>query len=256
MSLKDQLKNSYLDWLRENISANDLSNGAVEFTSPLMDRHNDHLQIYAMQKNGKIILTDDAYIIDDLIMNGYDIDSTRRRKEIFYSIINGLGVKRSESNELYVEATLENFPQKKHMLLQAMLSVNDMFVLNSSTIQTVFLEDVENFLINSDIRYSQQISFIGRSGLPHTFEFLIPSSRNAPERLIKTINLPNQDQAKITLFSWNEIKDDRKSGTQLYTFLNDSNKRVKPDVLDAFSQYEIKPILWSKRKDYIKELSA
>lgn len=254
-SFSDNLKSSYLSWLKENIILKDV-NGAIEITSPFLDRHNDHLQIFAIPSGNKIKLTDDSYIISDLSMSGCDIDSTIKRKEILRSILNGYGVKRSERDELYVETTIDQFPQKKHMLIQAMIAVNDMFMTSSLNVHSIFLEEVENFFLNHQIRYTEQIIITGKSGLPHKYDFVIPRSQHSPERIVSAINNPNIDKAKLVLFAWSETRATRKEGTRLYAFLNDTQKPISPDVLHAFQEYDIKTVQWNERKNYIDELAS
>lgn len=254
-TLKESLKNSYLHWLKEKIVINDHKD-FIEITTPFMDRHNDHLQIYVIPSGDKFILSDDGYIINDLLLTGCDIDSTNKRKETLKSILNGFGVRRSEKNELYIETSIEQFPQKKHMLLQAMLAINDMFMTSSMNIQSIFLEEVENFFMQHRIRYSEQIIITGKSGFQHKFDFVIPRSYVRPERLISTVNNPNIDKAKSILFAWSETKDTRKEGTMLYTFLNDSQKPVGSDIINAFKEYDVRTVLWNERHKYIEELAS
>ena len=100
---------AYLSWLRERITFANI-NGTFEINTPFLDNHNDHIQLYIMQKNGQIVITDDGYTISDLTMSGCDLSSVRR-KDVLQGIINGFGVK-SDGRELYVEATERNYPQK------------------------------------------------------------------------------------------------------------------------------------------------
>ncbi len=81
MQLKDQLKDSYLGWLKENISFKDIDN-AIEITTPLMDRHNDYLQLYVVPNGDKLCITDDGYIINDLLLSGCDLHTSKKRKEM------------------------------------------------------------------------------------------------------------------------------------------------------------------------------
>lgn len=256
MSVTDQLISSYTEWFRQNISAEEIKEDIIEITSPFLDRHNDFLQIYATIKDGKIHLTDDGFIINDLAMSGCSVDNTPRRKEIFQSILNGYGVKRSYRDELYVSATFENFPQRKHMLLQAMMAINDMFMTSHSNVSTIFFEEVEKFFIENGIRYSDQISLTGKIGLTHTYDFIISGFKETPDRLISTVNNPSPDRAKIEIFGWNEIKDTRRRPTSLYVFLNDKNKQIAPDIIAAFDEYGITGVPWSQRNQYTEELSA
>src|SRR5262245_28548115 len=147
----DQLIDAYVDWLRQGFSAASLEN-ACELTTPFLDRHNDHLQVYAVKQNGKIILSDDGYILSDLRTSGLDL-RTPKRKAVFDSVLNGFGV-RVEKGQLVVEASERNLGQRLHLLVQAMISVNDMFVMAQPRVATFFWEDVRHFLEANEVRYS------------------------------------------------------------------------------------------------------
>src|SRR5262245_3109791 len=120
-----KLVDAYVGWLKARITFVEL-NGACEITTPFLDRHNDRLQIYVERAPQGLRLTDDGYIIGDLEGSGFTLD-TSLRKQMLESTLNGFGVRLSPENELYVETSEQNFPQKKHALIQAMLAVNDMF---------------------------------------------------------------------------------------------------------------------------------
>lgn len=251
---QDQLKASYINWLNEKITIKDI-NGVFQITTPLLDRNNDRLQIYVAQNGDSLTLSDDGHIIDELQMSGCDVFSTNRRKEILDTILNKYSVKR-EGEELFVKANLNDFPQKKHFLLQAMLSVNDMFMTSRDNVTGIFLEEVESFLYQHDIRFTDNISFVGKSGFTHNFDFVIPRYKNTPDRILKAINNPTREKAESLLFSWDDTKENRKSETILYAFLNDSEKKIGRNILSAFAQYDVKPVPWTLKSNFIKELSV
>ncbi len=103
----------------------------IEITTSYLDRHNDYLQIYVKKTNGGFLLTDDGYIIDDLKQSGCKLDS-QKNQELLQMTLNGFGVQK-EGNELQVHASAESFASRKHNLLQAMLTVHDMFYLGIKT---------------------------------------------------------------------------------------------------------------------------
>ena len=245
--------NSYVDWLKSKIQLTEI-NGYLEITTPFLDRHNDHLQIYVQQEGDKLLLSDDGYIISDLLMQGCDISSSRR-VNVMQTILNGLGVK-LDNDTLIVEARPDNYPQKKHALIQAMISINDMFMLSKARVASVFLEDVEQFLDINDVRVTPNVQFTGKSGFSHIFDFVIPSSKKKPERLIRAINNPTRDKAQAIMFAWNDIREMRNRESSMYVFVNDSDKVIRPDIISAFTQYEIKPILWTRRQEIINDLTA
>lgn len=58
-----------------------------------------------------------------------------------------------KGNKLFNNANTKNFPVKKNNFIQAMLSVNDMFALASSSVATLFFKDVKDWLDEKNIRY-------------------------------------------------------------------------------------------------------
>ncbi|MBW4839873.1 MAG: DUF1829 domain-containing protein [Paenibacillaceae bacterium] len=123
-------------------------------------------------------------------------------------------------------------------------------------IQSIFWEDVENFLIMNDIRYTDNVIFTGKSGFSQKFDFVIPKSKQMGERIIQTINNPSKSKAESVLFAWEDIKNTRKSDSSLYAIINDAEKTISSDIISAFKQYDVRTILWSGRRQYINELSA
>lgn len=118
------LVDTYTEWFRQRISVKDIK-GVCEITTPFLDRHNDQLQIYVKRAGDTIILTDDGYTIRDLRLSGFEI-TTEKREQVLHSILNGFGA-HLQDDEIFVEAKTENFPQKKHNMIQAILAVNDLF---------------------------------------------------------------------------------------------------------------------------------
>lgn len=246
-----QLVDSYLDWLRTGLSVQEVS-GYCELTTPFLDRHNDHLQIYAARKDDKITLTDDGYILSDLRTSGLDT-STPKRKAVLDSLVNGFGVHLRE-NELVAEASAKNLGQRVHSLLQAMLAVNDMFVMSQPRVATFFWEDVKSFLEKNEVRFSPRIKITGKSGYDHSIDFLIPKSKNRPERLVQAINAPSRSTIGSYLWVLSDSREARGRDSQAYAFLNDQEHHVGSDVLDALNSYGVIPALWTKKESYVQDL--
>jgi len=142
------------------------------------------------------------------------------------------------------------------MLLQAMLSINDMFVLTSPYVKSLFWEDVQGFLDMHDIRYTSRVKFSGLSGLDHEIDFLIPKSKNEPTRAIKVINNPDRDKVGLCLFAFNDIKSMRNDEIKPFACINDLSRSFSSNDTEAFSNYDIVPMLWSKREDLIPLLAG
>lgn len=205
----EQLVDAYVGWLRNGLSVEKLEE-ACELTTPFLDRHNDHLQIYAVKHNGKIVLSDDGYVLSDLRTSGLDL-TTPKRKAVLEAILNGFGV-RTDGKQILVDASQRNLGQRLHSLIQAMLAVNDMFVMAQPCVAGFFWEDVKAFLDQHDVRYSPRVKISGRSGFDHGIDFLIPKSRTRPERLIQAINAPSKNTIGTYLFALEDIRDARGDG--------------------------------------------
>lgn len=243
---------AYIEWLRQRIKVEEVD-GVCEITTPFLDRHNDHLQIYVKRVNDTLVLTDDGYILRDLKLSGFDI-TTEKRKVILHSILNNFGA-HLEGDEITIEARLENFPQKKHNLIQAMLAINDLFVMAAPIVASVFKEDVEAYLRLHNIRYTPSVKFTGKSGFDQSFDFVIPASAKKAERIIKAINRPTRQNVTILIFAWTDIKEVRPIRSTAYSILNDSEQTINPDIISALQQYDITPVPWSKREEYVAELA-
>ena len=256
------LLDNYIRWLKDKTALNQIDKHCVEVTTPHLDRHNDCLQFYVRQENGGYLLTDDGYIINDLISSGCPLDSKKRQK-LLKTTLNGFGVQR-EGEQLILKATSENFSQQKHNLVQAMLAVNNLFYLASPNISSlaslnisnVFYKDVTQWLDAANIRFTEKVKFTGKSGYNHEFDFSIPKSHQYPERIIQTINSPKKDNTEGLVFKWLDTCETRTPDTELYAFLNDAAGPISESVISAFQNYDLKHVLWSDHENVTEELAA
>ncbi len=248
-----KLLNDYILWLKDQTKLRQLKD-VVEITTPYLDRHNDYLQIYVRRDNGGFSLTDDGYIITDLKQSGCELES-KKRKELLAMTLNGFGIK-LDGDALVVHASPDNFAMQKHNLVQSMLAVNDLFYLAEPVVASLFLEDVTAWLDLHEIRYTPKTKFTGKSGFDHLFDFVIPASKRQPERILKVINRATRDNAEVVAFSWIDTKEVRPANSKAYAVLNDIEHAPFVAVLDALKNYEVKPVLWSKREEVKEELAA
>ena len=237
-----KLISDYANWLKSEITFEQMGE-YYEITTPYLDSANDYLQIYVRQDGDTILFTDDSATINNLKMCGFVF--TAARKEHLNRILNQYGVKLS-GNELTIKATPRDFPQKKHLLLQCMLRVDDMFTISKAKVASLFLDDIQDFFEQRDIFYSDNVQFTGTSGFSHSYDFLLQRSRNKPERLCQAVNNPNKTSMSNILFSWSDTKPVRKHDSQLVVILNDGNT-IGQGVEDAFRNYNAHVIRWSER---------
>lgn len=248
------LLEAHWKWLREKTQCRGMDDQWIEITTPYLDRHNDMLQIYVRRTDQGLTLTDDGYIIGDLLHSGCKLESPKRQHLLAMTLA-GFGVQ-NRNGRLEVSATPENFPLRKHSLIQAMLAVNDLFYLSVPMVGSLFYEDVMAWLDASDVRYTPTVKFTGKSGFDHLFEFVIPKSRREPERILQTINRPSRDTAEQFAFKWIDTKDVRSPNSRAYAILNDQETAVSASVQDAFWNYDIRAVPWSQRATVQAELAA
>jgi hypothetical protein len=249
-----QLVDNYAQWVRDKSAIREIGDEYVEITTPYLDRHNDYAQIYVRRESGGFLLTDGGETIDDLRLSGCELDTAKRR-DLLSATLNGFGVHR-DGDSLQVRATATSFPLRKHNLVQAMLAVNDMFYLAVPVVTSLFLEDVANWMELSDIRFTQNVRFSGKSGYDHNFDFVIPSSRRAPERLIRAVTRPGRDMAEALAFAWVDTKEVRPPNSRFYALLNDDERSPNASILDALANYDITSVLWSERESVREALAA
>lgn len=248
----ETLLDRYWAWLRDQTSLR-AGDDWVEITTPYLDRHNDCLQIYAKKADHGYVLTDDGYVLDDLVQSGCNVDAPRLRA-LIDTTLNGFGVRRN-GDALEVEVSPTNFAVRKHNLLQAMLAVEDVHYLASlGGQQPPFRDAVDAWLNESKIRYTPNVSLNGRSGLGHRFEFVIPRSELHPERVVRSFNRPNRAAVSTMVFAWIDTRKARAHDSTAYAILNDTDATVSEDLVGAMRSYQVQPVLWSQRDASLEKL--
>ena len=248
-----ELLDQYWAWLKDKTKLREVGGEWVEITTPHLDRHNDYLQIYSRRQNGTLVLTDDGYIIGDLNRSGCRLDSPKRQALLNMTLA-GFGVQLVDGR-LEVHASAENFAMRKHNLLQAMLAVNDLFYLAKPIVESLFYEDVVAWLDANDIRYTPSVKFTGISGYDHHFHFAIPKSKKQPERIVQAITRPTRDNALLFINACGDTRQVRAPESTAYAVLNDEQP-IPGAVLEAFRNYDIRPVPWTERIDVVTELAA
>jgi hypothetical protein len=248
-----ELIQQYIDWLKERFTLEKIGEW-YEITTPFLDPHNDYIQIYAKAEDDKILLSDGGDTLKDLELNGVYIDRSEKRKSELCILLNSFGIRRKD-DELFLYSTRNNFPEVKHRLIQTILSVYDLFILAEPKIESFFIEDISTFFDEKDIRYIRTLSFTGKSGFSHQFDFSIPKTKLSPERIIKAVNSPRKDVISSLLFSFEDTKSVRPE-SQGIMILNDTVTIVSQDIFQALNEYDLKAIPWSKKEQYLNILAV
>ncbi|WP_143415938.1 DUF1828 domain-containing protein [Geobacillus sp. E263] len=61
----NELKNAYAEWIKEQFRFREL-NGAIEITTPFLDKNNDFIQLYVVPTDNGFKITDDGNTINEL----------------------------------------------------------------------------------------------------------------------------------------------------------------------------------------------
>lgn len=238
----NSLIDTYVSWLHQEISFKKLGE-YYEITSPFLDMNNDYLQLYAKANDDKVWFSDDGYLINEFISSGFTL-SAKKKKDI-QNAVSQFGVQ-LDDKQLTMEAPASLFPQKKHLFIQAMLKVCDMYSTYQPRQISLFTEDISGFMDSNEIYSTQNVQFSGKTGFTHTYDFLLQRTKNKPTRLCRAINSPTKDSVSSVLFSWEDTKDARREESQLIVFLNDRN-HIAAGVENGFHKYNAETILWSQR---------
>ena len=239
----------YYDWLREKtvIQKGETTDWFL-INTPFLGAFNDTIEIYAQKKVNKIILSDNGETITNLELQGLHIQGSKRRRYILDTILLNYGVKFS-NDELIIEADFENFSQSKHNLLSAIIEINDLYVLSKNNVSSIFKEDVRTYLDNQDIIYTPDFISKGVTGLEFNFDFQIAQKNK--EIVIKSFNTINKSNLPTFLFSWEDIKPVRekitKKEVKAIAIINDIDKEIKNEFIDALKSKNANFILWSEK---------
>lgn len=253
--------NTYVDdyytWLREKtFIQKDSNTDWFLINTPFVGAFNDTIEIYAQKKGNQLRLSDNGETMSNLELQGLHIQGSKRRRAILDTILLNYGI-RAEGDELTIEANIENFSQSKHNFLSAIIEINDLYVLSKHNVASIFKEDVRTYLDSHDIIYTPDFISKGATGLEFNFDFQIAKKKK--ETVIKSFNTVNKSNLSTFLFAWEDIKPVRekitKKDVNAIAIINNIDKEVRTEFLDALKAKNADYILWSERESELsKEL--
>ncbi len=246
----DSSINEYHKWFRDKTQiVKDEVTGWYSISTPFVGLYNDTIEIYAKLENGQITLSDDGQTISNLELAGTTVSRSPKRKEWLEMILVNYGITLSGDNELQVICTENNFPQKKFNLISAISEISDMAMMAKHTVSSLFKEDVRNFFDEQQMIYTPEFIAKGTTGIEFTFDFQIAGRQK--ELVVKSFNSLNKMNVPNFLFGWEDIKELREkvSGKTLegIAIINDTDRELKQDYIDALKSKGAIPLLWSER---------
>lgn len=247
----DDYINGYLKFLKDHSFEEKINDSIVKISFPFLDSLNDCTEIYVIKDGEDYIITDNGETLSNLKFNGVNPNTSEARQGIFNRIINSYGISMDQEC-LLIKANYSNLFLKKHLLLQCISKINDMYVLSRANIQNIFVEDVRGFFDKNNILYVPNHRLTGRSGLTANYDFAIPKTSNRPMCLIKTMNTLTKDKVKAAVFDWNDRINGE--GEKLIVLYNDEESKPKMETVQALEKYGLEHIAWSNKDKLLKEL--
>lgn len=117
-----------IDFLKPYIAQYKISDTTFRLTLPFLDRNNDFIELYIIKnKNETYTLTDDGATIADLQLNGFNFLTDKKSQAILDDIVSTYGVNKTKHDELLIHCTMNDLSSKKHMLIQCIIKINDIF---------------------------------------------------------------------------------------------------------------------------------
>lgn len=246
------LVDTYLKWLKDNTTLKKIG-GLTEITTPFTNCFNDYIQFYVEKKDNSFILTDEGETISNLKFSGVEINTPHRKKEL-QRILNTFGV-RLEKDTLKAISTIENFAQTKHLFIQALMNIDDMYLLSTGKTESFFLDDVKDLFDNNQIDYLDNFMITGKSGLPRQIDFFV-TDRNKRKNYIKLINRISKQKIELTIFTFDDIKRAREEEFNSVLLINDREESLDEKYENEITAYGCMPVYWSEREDFVHRLTA
>ena len=252
--MMNKLVDSYVNWIRDGISLREVGNGWHEVVTPFLNHRNDMIELYVRQQGEEFVISDGGNTINELVLSGTDINRSQKKTEELNTILRSFGIQKTERNEIQVKTNAKRFPEVKHRFIQAVLSIDDMFMLSTPKVESYFIEEVTNFLELNEIIFVKDISFIGKSGFTHKFDFTLPKIKERKEVAIKAINKPRKNSIGSVMWM---IEDTRvlRPNTDGLVILNDEEE-VSLEIYQALDEYKIPHISWKNRSQSLNQFKV
>ncbi len=249
MTWANTLITDYYAWLKsKTVIIPDQRTDWVAIQTPFIGLFNDVIELYAKKKEDKIILSDNGETFHNLDLVGTSLNRVGERRNIAERILLNYGIQ-CKDNELITETTEQNFSQKKHNFLSAIIELNDLYVLSKSNVSSIFKEDVRTYLDERNIIHTPDFISKGSTGLEFMFDFQIAGKNS--EIVLKSFNTINKQTLSSFLFSWDDIKPVRervsKKSVIAIAIINDDEKPIRGEFLEALKNKQANYIIWSER---------
>ena len=250
----ETLKRARIKWLDVSFSYKD-KNHFIEIRTPFPDMFHDNTSLVLYKDaDGNLMLSDDGYTMDELGTLGFDTNTSVKRKKYFNETLLSFGVQYTPTGELAIKIPfLSKYAQAELQLIQCITQVGDMLATSRERTKDLFLEDVVNFLINSDISVNTNVKYTGQSGNNINFEILTGRTKTTSAKALKLVNNPTGNANKEPIFSITYVRSFNDE-IKFYLLANDLERNISPSFQSAAEGYNITLLPWSKKASWIGQL--
>ena len=245
-----ELEQDYIRWLKDNSAIHDVDGRTVEIVTPFLDGDNDKIPLYVTRQGTQYRLTDGGETFQRLSMAGCNVQGGRVGNFI-QRTATAFGLQLEDGVELTTLSTSHDFAQRKHSLVQAILEIGDMVNFSQPSFPNIFLDQVNEWLTSSQVRFLPDVNFQGKSTFVQHFHFAIPRSPNAPERIVQAVNNMTKEIAEGLMFKWSDVMAQR-GDARLIALHNSTGK----DFTQPLQAYGIESCSWADKDKLRAELVA
>lgn len=182
------LIDNYLDWYKNKITFKQLE-CAEQIITPYLNHLNDRISIFIeIRPDNSIKLSDDGVTFNEIELMSLNI-KTKTRQRVIKDIIKKYTLDLDDNGILSTIATqIEDFPQKKHNLIQGILSLYDLLYTKHTNVVNIFKEEVLDFLFEHEFGGNTNVKFTGESGIDYLIDYSLGATKSRPNTLIKFQN--------------------------------------------------------------------
>ncbi len=227
----------------------------LAIVTPVEYPDGDYVELFVIPEDDGYVLTDLAETTATLASYKFNLKGSQKRFKLFQQILKAHGVHYFQG-ELRIPFQDESeLPQALVRLTQAVVQVSDLLFTMRYGAGTSFREEVEEYLIEHEVRFEPDYSVVGRSGQTYTIDFYV--ERRKPF-LIQTLSSGSSGYAEVvvskTVRMWYDLR--RLDGRYRYSsVLDDSTDIWKPSHLEILSDLS-EIIVWSEREKLLQLIAA
>lgn len=245
----DEIIGTYLETLRGEFKCIK-GDEFVRIITPYLYPDNDLIEVFVQEKSpDSFIVTDLGETLRHLHSQGFDVFSTTKRKFLYETITSRANLK-AMKGELVRETTPDKLGEAIFDVISTSKALGDLIYTSTAYEPAVFIQEVEAFLKENDIRYEKNIPVTGLTGKKYHINFKV---FNHQESLMEILSPKSKLGIRIKVDATFRIWYDIDKQARKFSVLNDVDFVWKdPDIRILNEVSEI--ILWSKKEKILQFL--